>query len=143
MSTVKEKLQEIRKLDKAIKYKLEVADDLRHGRFPCLTLDMLGSRGTFISNPTMKTALKIAKLSEQVDEDIDRLCKLKDEGEKLLRENLNATEYEICYLRYFRYKRWEKIADETSYSLRGVHKIHSNALIKLEAVERNKNGNEY
>ena len=133
MSTAKEKLQEIQKLDKAIQYKLEVANDLRQGKLPCIAMDKIGSGGTFISDPTMNTALKIAKLSEQVDKDIDKLCDLKSEMEKALRKHLNASEYEICYLRYFKYKRWNEIADETSYSLRGVHRIHLHALMKLEA----------
>lgn len=137
MSTAKEKLQEIQKLDKAIQYKLEIADDLRQGKLPCIAMDKIGSSGTFISNPTMNTALKIAKLSEQVDRDIGKLCDLKCEVEKALRRHLNASEYEICYLRYFKYKRWNEIADETSYSLRGVHRIHLHALIKLDEVERN------
>ncbi len=134
MSTAKEKLQEIQKLDKAIKYKLEIADDLRQGKLPCIAMDKIGSSGTFISNPTMNTALKISKLSEQVDRDIDKLCDLKCEVEKALRKHLNASEYEICYLRYFKYKRWNEIADETSYSLRGVHRIHIQALIKLDEL---------
>lgn len=134
MSTVKEKLQEIRKLDKAIKFKLEVADDLRHGKLPGMTLDKLGSRGTFISNPTMSIAIKIARLSEQVDEDIDRLCELKQEVERILRMNLNAQEYEVCYLRYFKYKSWEEIASEAGYSVRGVYKIHESALTKLQEL---------
>lgn len=132
MSTAKEKLQEIQKLDKAIKYKLETADDLRQGKLPCISMDKIGSSGTFISNPTLNTALKISKLSEQVDNDIDKLCKLKYEVEKTLRKHLNASEYEICYLRYFKYKRWDEIADETNYSLRGVHRIHLHALMKLD-----------
>ena len=134
MSTAKEKLQEIRKLDKAIEYKLEVADDLRHGKLPCMTLDMLGSRGTFISNPTMSIAIKIARLSEQVDEDIDRLCEIKQEVETVLRTSLNAQEYEVCYLRYFKYKSWEEIASEAGYSVRGVYKIHESALTKLQEL---------
>lgn len=135
MSTAKEKLQEIQKLDKAITYKLEIADDLRHGKLPCIAMDKIGRSETFISNPTMNTALKIAKLSEQVDRDIGKLCDLKCEIEKALRKHLNASEYEICYLRYFKYKRWNEIADETSYSLRGVHRIHLHALMKLDVYE--------
>ena len=135
MSTAKAKLQEIQKLDKAITYKLEIADDLRHGKLPCIAMDKIGRSETFISDPTMNTALKIAKLREQVDRDINKLCDLKCEVEKALRKHLNALEYEICYLRYFKYKRWNEIADETSYSLRGVHRIHLHALMKLDAYE--------
>ena len=131
MSTAKEKLQEIQKLDKAIQYKLEIADDLRKGKLPCIAMDKIGRSETFISDPTMKTALKIAKLSEQVDKDIDKLCDLKYEVEKALRKHLNASEYEICYLRYFKYKSWDEIAKATNYSLRGVHRIHLHALMKL------------
>lgn len=134
MSTAKEKLQEIQKLDKAIKYKLEIADDLRKGKLPCIAMDKIGRSETFISDPTMKTALKIAKLSEQVDRDIDKLCDLKYEVEKTLRKHLNASEYEICYLRYFKYKSWDEIAKWTNYSIRAVYKIHTDALNKLDRI---------
>lgn len=134
MSTAKEKLQAIQKLDKAIQYKLEIADDLRQGKLPCIAMDKIGSSGTFISNPTMNTALKITKLSEQVDRDINRLCDLKCEVEKALRKHLNASEYEICYLRYFKYKSWDEIAKATNYSLRGAHRIHIQALMKLDEL---------
>ena len=134
MSTAKEKLQEIQKLDKAIQYKLEIADDLRQGKLPCIAMDRIGSSGTFISNPTMNTALKISKLSEQVDRDINRLCGFKCEMEKALRKHLKASEYEICYLRYFKYKSWDEIAKATNYSLRGVHRIHLHALMKLDDI---------
>lgn len=134
MNTAKEKLQEIQKLDKAIQYKLEIADDLRQGKLPCIAMDKIGRSETFISDPTMKTALKIAKLSEQVNRDIEKLCDLKREVEKALRKHLNASEYEICYLRYFKYKSWDDIAKATNYSIRAVYKIHTDALNKLDFI---------
>lgn len=134
MNTAKEKLKEIRKLDKAIEYKLEVAEDLRTGKFPCINMDKIGRNGTFVSNPTMRLTLKIVKLSEQIDRDIAYLCELKHDLENILRSNLNAQEYEICYLRYFKYKSWEEIAVLTSYSIRGVYRIHGSALSKLNDV---------
>lgn len=129
--TAKERLQEIRKLDMAIDYKLQVVDGLRKGNLPCQVMERLGAHGLGASDPTLSVVVKIDKLEREITAEIDELIDLKREVEKALRENLDSVEYSICYLRYFRYMTWEKIADELGYSRQWVTVLHGRALEKL------------
>ncbi|MCI5698461.1 MAG: hypothetical protein MR269_05480 [Clostridiales bacterium] len=129
--TAKERLQEIRKLDMAIDYKLQVVDGLRKGNLPCQAMERLGSHGLGASDPTLSVVVKIDKLEREITAEVDELIDLKREVEKALRENLDSVEYSICYKRYFLYMKWEEIAQREHYTLRWIHKKHLSALKKI------------
>ena len=67
-------------------------------------------------------------LEREINRDIDQLVDLKAEAREALAQMPNPDESLILELRYFSRKTWEKIAEETGYSVRHVTRLHGRGL---------------
>ena len=74
------------------------------------------------------TICKIVDLEREINRDIDQLVDLKAEAREALAQMPNPDESLILELRYFSRKTWEKIAEETGYSVRHVTRLHGRGL---------------
>lgn len=75
------------------------------------------------------TVSNIMRVTEQINDEIQRLCYVK----RLVIEAIEAVE-DVKYrtlleLRYRHYMTWEAIADELTYDVRYVYKLHGEALL--------------
>jgi DNA-directed RNA polymerase specialized sigma subunit len=83
-------------------------------------------------SPRENTLVKILDLENEIDEDIDHLVDLKRE----IMEVINAVEQPehqlLLELRYLNFMTWEAIAERMNYSYRQIHRLHGQALNRLE-----------
>lgn len=81
------------------------------------------------------TAAKVMSLTEQIDAEIGKLCRVK----RLVNDAIDAVpemKYRrVLELRYRNYLTWEKIAEEMQYELRWVHELHGRALLRVRVPE--------
>lgn len=80
------------------------------------------------------TISKIIDLETNINFDIDSLIDCKIKAREMIEKLDEDIEKVILYKRYFEGKRFEQIADECSYSLRWIHTLHGEALIKLDKL---------
>ena len=127
--TAKEYLSQVLYIDQRINCKLEQVMRLRENatKATATLSDMPHS-----DSPNLKsmenTICKIVDLEEEISHDIDQLVDLKAEAREALAQMLNPDESLILELRYFSRKTWEKIAEETGYSVRHVTRLHGRGL---------------
>lgn len=81
------------------------------------------------------TAAKVMSLTEQIDAEIGKLCRVK----RLVNEAIDAVP-EVKYrrvleLRYRNYLSWEQIAEDMQYDIRWVHELHGRALLRVRVPE--------
>lgn len=77
------------------------------------------------------TIAKIIDLENKINKDIDVLIEYKDKARDMIESLDNDVEKVILYKRYFDDKSFEQIAVECNYSWRWIHKLHGDALQKL------------
>lgn len=134
MSTAKQYLQKIRKLDRMIEQRIKERDSLRQ-------FDGVGAiaydsdpvqTSPKASAPFESTVEKLIALEEELDRLIDEYVTLKD---KIISEihGLNNTVYiTLLHKRYVEYKSLEVIAVEMHYSYERVRHLHGYALRAFE-----------
>ena len=78
------------------------------------------------------TVTSIMRVSEQINEEIQNLCRIK----RIVNEAIDAVEdvryRRILELRYRNYMTWEAIAEELQYDARYVYKLHGRALLAVK-----------
>ena len=131
----KEFLKNIIQIDMMIDCKLEQITELR---------SRLTSIGCATDNERVQTSLKgdkytdtiakIMELEDLVNDDIDKLTEYKLQARELIEGLDSNVEKIVLYKRYFECKPFEQIAVECNYSWRQIHRIHGNALMKLDKV---------
>ena len=129
----KEFLKNIIQIDMMIDCKLEQITELR---------SRLTSIGCATDNERVQTSLKgdkytdtiakVMELEDLVNDDIDKLTEYKLQARELIEGLDNNVEKVVLYKRYFECKPFEQIAFECNYSWRQIHRIHGNALMKLD-----------
>ena len=130
--SVKEQLQQIRKINVMIDYKLREIESLR----------TLAESTTVIlkSDPVQSSSedkigsivARIVDLEHDIDSEIDNLVDIKTKLYKTI-EQLDVISFELMYKRYFEFKSWDTISNEMSYSRQGLWKLHGKILQKLES----------
>ena len=127
--TAKEYLSQVLYIDQRINCKLEQVMRLRENAIKATATlsDMPHS-----DSPNLKsmenTICKIVDLEREINRDIDQLVDLKAEAREALAQMPNPDESLSLELRYFSRKTWEKIAEETGYSVRHVTRLHGRGL---------------
>lgn len=133
--TAKEFLCQLKTLDNMINAKL-----LEKERMRALTTKVTaglservqGGGGGGIEN----AVIKMLELEEQLNVDIDRLVNLKAEARLLIEELADDKHKIVLSMYYVSDMTFEKISDETHYSIGAIHKFYRNALKEFEEVYR-------
>ena len=131
---IREKLENVRKLDVLIDAKLAERE-----RLMCIATNVspkppdgmpFSNNGT-VSRRVEDLSVKLADLARETDEVIDRYVNEKQEVVKLI-ETLPANEYNVIHKYYIEGKQNGVIAKETGYCLRSVGILKKNGLKILE-----------
>lgn len=73
--------------------------------------------------------LKLFELDEEINKEVDRLCKLKNEARIKIDKCQNPLHQVVLRERYINGKNWEEIADFLHFSKSHVIRIHGSALV--------------
>lgn len=133
----KEYLKKMEKIDSLIMSKLQQKDDLRNMRITASYSDM--PRGGCPGDKVGGIVEKISELDEEIDKKVDELIALKLEATRMINK-LDARENLLLDMRYLQGKEWAEIAEEFSYEERNIHRLHSNALSRLDEVIQKEKG---
>ena len=133
----KEFLKNIIHIDAMINCKLEQIAELRSRltSVSCAT-DNERVQTSLKGDKMTDTIAKIMELEELVNDDIDVLTEYKLQAREMIEKLDSNVEKIVLYKRYFDCKSFEKIAVECNYSWRHVHRIHGNALVNLDKINR-------
>jgi hypothetical protein len=71
---------------------------------------------------------KIVDLEKQVNDEIDSFIELKKEVHDVINAVTSPNERLMLRCRYIEFLTWEQTADRMAYSIKQVHRIHSEAL---------------
>ena len=135
--TAREYLSQVLYIDQRINCKLGQVARLRENatRATATLSDMPRS-----DSPNLKgmenTICKIVDLEQEINRDIDRLVDLKAEAREALAQLTNPDESLILEMRYLLRSTWEKIAEETGYSVRHVTRLHGRGLQHFRIPEK-------
>ena len=83
--------------------------------------------------------VRLEQMEESLDELIDKYIDIKNKIIEQIEQINNEDYYTVLFLRYVRKFTFEKIANETDWCWRQVHRIHAKALQAFE----DKYGSEY
>lgn len=134
MSTAKQYLQKIRKLDRMIEQRIKERDSLRqfdgvgaiaYDSDPVQTSPKAGA-------PFESTVEKLIALEEELDRLIDEYVTLKDKIIGEIQGLSNTVYVTLLHKRYVEYKSLEVIAVEMHYSYERVRHLHGYALRAFE-----------
>ena len=134
--TAKEYLLQVRKIDCLIREKREeieqINDLLRvHGvSYEKVPSDNHGT------DKMQKLILKKIELEDELREKMIDLLTQKREIMNTVDLLERPEEIEVIYARYFRYKKWEEIAEQMGYEERQIYRIHGYALLNLNTILR-------
>ena len=129
--TAKEYLQRYLDADRAINAKLEQISRLR-ALATKTTQALQPDKVAGCTEDNMASIVaKIVDLSREVDEDIDRLQKIKREVEEVINSVPNAKQREVLRWRYLVGCTWEQIAVNMDITYQWVCKLHGRALKKI------------
>jgi len=71
---------------------------------------------------------KIVDLEKQINDEVDSFVDLKKEIHDVIEAVKNPNERLVLRCRYIEFFTWEQVSDCMSYSIKQVHRIHSEAL---------------
>ena len=134
--TTKEYLSQAFHIDHQINSKLEQLQALRDlaTKTTSPMNDMPGSPTRNVTK--MEDAvIKIIALSEEINNDVDRLVDLKIEITHAIKKVDDVECALLLELRYLCFKTWEQIAVELGYDIRHVYRLHQLALQKITIPE--------
>lgn len=132
--SVKKQLENIKILSIMINSKISEIQSLREmatcivGVLKDVPERAIGTASDKVGNATAK----IVDLENELNNDLERLIDLRQESLKLVEQLNDPTEYKIVYMRYFQFKTWSSIAEETHYTREGARRICFRAVGKLE-----------
>lgn len=132
--TAKEYLQQVRKIDCLIREKREeieqINDLLRvHG----VSYDKMPS-DSHSTDKMQKLILRKIELEDELREKMIDLLAQKRAIMNTVDQLERPEEIEVIYARYFRYKKWEEIAEQMGYDERNIYFIHGRALFHLSTI---------
>ena len=128
--TAKEYLNQIRLLDLKIRQKIEERDHLKAmaagNSSPVLSKDKVQTSGS--GDKMSRTVDSYVDLEKEIDDLVDRYVDKRDMIINQIHQLNNPRYIRILYLRYVKCCTFEYIAVEMNYTIRGVYKLHGNAL---------------
>lgn len=129
MNDIKEYLLDIRNLDSTINRKLEELDSLKSLSEKVTSSYSDMPRGTSACTSRMENIIvKIIDLSNEINDEIDKLVDLKLEARAMIEAVKNPEYRNILSLRYLCNKTFESIAVEMGYTYQWICVLHGRAL---------------
>lgn len=133
--TAKSYLNQIRIIDQDIQSRIEEKQRLYATLIgsPSITHDVVQSSKTDAYD---ERYMKIIEAGEEIDKRIDKLVDKKIEASQKVDKLGESDSMSMLILRerYINLKSWEEIAEQMSYSIRHVNRLHGEALNKFERV---------
>ena len=132
--TSKEFLNQAYRLNEMINSDLEELESLRD-LSKSVSTPMLGEKVCTSRNadpPFVKYVCKIVDLEQQVQQEVDRLVKIKTDIREAINQMENVDEKLLLRYRYINFLNWEEICVNLNVSMRTVHRIHSSSLRNLK-----------
>jgi DNA-directed RNA polymerase specialized sigma subunit len=132
--TAKEFLKQAYRLNELINSDLEELQGLRDLSrsisSPVLEEKVSGTKNT--DPPFVKYVVRIVDLEKQIQQEVDRLVKLKTDIREAVNRMENVDEKLLLRYRYINFLNWEEICVNLNVSMRTVHRLHSSALHHLK-----------
>lgn len=130
----KEFLRQAYRLNELINSDLEELQNLRElsrsVSSPVFEEKISGTRNT--DPPFVRYVGKIIDLEKQIQQEVDRLVKLKSDIREAINQMQNVDEKLLLRYRYINFLNWEEICVNLNVSIRTVHRLHSSALQHLK-----------
>lgn len=127
-------LKQIEYMDAKINTRLEEVERLN--ALATKTTSVMGGERVQSSGSQQKMAdcvTRIADLKAEINKEIDRFVKRKQEALKIMDEHCDPDCINLLYSRYFQYKAWEQIAVELNYTYKWVSGgLHQRALAQVQ-----------
>jgi DNA-directed RNA polymerase specialized sigma24 family protein len=131
----KQYLRQVKYLDELVAVKLGEVEELRSLAEKVTSaprLDSVQPSGT--QDRIADLVAKIVALETEINQTVDRMMDMKAEATRLI-DSMPTPEHQILLrLRCFRGCTWEEIAVKMGYTYRGIHYLHSRALIEFNQV---------
>lgn len=137
--TAKQYLRQIYKLNEKIKDKQERINSLRLMSESIGAIDY--SKDKIKLSPSADASftnqiMQIIKFEKELEKDKNRMKELFVEISRTIDQVENVNEMLVLSKRYLLMKSWEQIAEEMNYSVRQIHRIHSEALKHVTKCHR-------
>lgn len=137
--TAKQYLRQIYKLNEKIKDKQERINYLKSMSTSIGAIDY--SKDKIQTSPSADAAftnqiMQIIKVEKELEKDKNRMKELFVEISRTIDQVENVNEMLVLSKRYLLMKSWEQIAEEMNYSVRQIHRIHSEALKHVTKCHR-------
>ena len=133
----KEFLRQVYRLNELINSDLEELQNLRElsrsVSSPVFEEKISGTRNT--DPPFVRYVGKIIDLEKQIQQEVDRLVKLKSDIREAINQMQNVDEKLLLRYRYINFLNWEEICVNLNVSIRTVHRLHSSALQHLKVPQ--------
>ncbi len=133
----KEFLRQAYRLNELINSDLEELQNLRElsrsVSSPVFEEKISGTRNT--DPPFVRYVGKIIDLEKQIQQEVDRLVKLKSDIREAINQMQNVDEKLLLRYRYINFLNWEEICVNLNVSIRTVHRLHSSALQHLKVPQ--------
>ena len=130
----KEFLRQAYRLNELINSDLEELQNLRElsrsVSSPVFEEKISGTKST--DPPFVRYVGKIIDLEKQIQQEVDRLVKLKGDIREAINQMQNVDEKLLLRYRYINFLNWEEICVNLNVSIRTVHRLHSSALQHLK-----------
>lgn len=125
----KQYLKQAYRLNELIDSDLKELENLR-SLSTSITSDTTKERvqSSTVSDKIGNIVVKIVDLENQINDEIDKFVDLKKEIRDAINTVTNPNERLVLRLRYIAFLTWEQVAEKMTYSLKQVHRIHSEAL---------------
>jgi len=123
----KEFLRQAYRLNELINSDLEELQNLRElsrsVSSPVFEEKISGTKST--DPPFVRYVGKIIDLEKQIQQEVDRLVKLKSDIREAINQMQNVDEKLLLRYRYINFLNWEEICVNLNVSIRTVHRLHS------------------
>ena len=133
----KEFLRQAYRLNELINSDLEELQNLRElsrsVSSPVFEEKISGTKST--DPPFVRYVGKIIDLKKQIQQEVDRLVKLKSDIREAINQMQNVDEKLLLRYRYINFLNWEEICVNLNVSIRTVHRLHSSALQHLKVPQ--------
>lgn len=131
--TTKQYLNQIDRYNKTINNKLSEIYQLKN--IACsisISTDKENVQTSSDKDKLGSAVAKIVDLEAEINSIIDMFMKKRERIIMQIDSMENNMHYQVLFSRYIEQKTFERIADETSYSMRQILRLHGDALIEFE-----------
>jgi len=136
--TVREYLNQVRRIDHEIDVKQETLDRLRAMAENCSAHEITGMPKTASGRDKISEIIvKIVDLQNEINIRIDQLINLRREIIRQIEGLPNPLHRTILWSRYILNRPWEKISEKMGYSIQNCYKVHRKAVAAFGQMYRN------